>query len=107
VILGIDLIPDRETAQAFRGTVLYLAREDIPVPKGAYLLADIIGLPMIDIDTGKVYGEITDITDAPASRIFTVACESGEVLIPDVKEFIKEIDVCRGVFIKPIPGFFE
>jgi 16S rRNA processing protein RimM len=107
LILGIDTIPHREAAQALRGVIIYLAREDIPVPKGSYLLVDVIGLPMIDVDTGKVYGEVIDITDAPRSRIFTVKTENAEVLVPDVKEFIKEIDISRGVFIKPIPGFFE
>ena len=99
---------DREQIQGMKNTVLYLKREDIPLKKGAVLLADIIGLDVIDIDTGKIYGKVKDITDAPRSRIFAVECDDGrEVLIPEVKEFIKEIDAERGVLIRTIPGFFD
>ena len=99
---------DREQIQGMKNTVLYLKREDIPLKKGAVLLADIIGLDVVDIDTGVTYGRVKDITEAPRSRIYVVEQENGrEVLIPDVKEFIKEIDAERGVLIRTIPGFFD
>ena len=99
---------DREQIQGMKNIVLYLKREDIPLKKGAVLLADIIGLSVVDIDTGVTYGRVKDITEAPRSRIYVVEQENGrEVLIPDVKEFIKEIDAERGVLIRTIPGFFD
>lgn len=108
VLMTLSGICDREQVQGMKNTVLYLKREDIPLKKGAVLLADIIGLDVIDIDTGKIYGKVKDITDAPRSRIFAVECDDGrEVLIPEVKEFIKEIDADKGVFIHTIPGFFD
>ena len=108
VLMSLSEICDREQVQGMKNTVLYLKREDIPLKRGAVLLADIIGLDVIDIDTGKNYGQVMDITDAPRSRIFVVECDDGrEVLIPEVKEFIKEIDADRGVFIHTIPGFFD
>ena len=108
VLMGLDVLTDREAAQAMKGTVIYLAREDIPLKRGAVLLADIIGLPAIDVDTGHVYGTVADIRDAVTSRLYVISVEGGkEVLIPDVKEFIKEIKTEEGVFIRPIPGFFD
>ena len=108
VLMSLEGFCDREQMQGMKGTVLYLKRDDIPIGRGAVLLADMIGLDMIDIDTGVTYGRIKDTTEAPRSRIFVVECDGGrEALIPDVKEFIKEIDVERGVFIRPIPGFFD
>lgn len=108
VLMSLNGFEDREAAQAMKNVVIYLSREDIPLKKGAVLLADIIGLPAIDIDTGRVYGVVSDIRDAVSSRLYVITEESGrEVLIPDVKEFIKEIKTEEGVFIRPIPGFFE
>ena len=108
VLMSLEGFCDREQMQGMKNTVLFLKREDIPIKRGAVLLADIIGLDMIDVDTGRVYGKVKDITDAPRSRIFVIECEDGrEVLIPEVKEFIKEIDADRGVFIHTIPGFFD
>ena len=107
VLMSIEGIESREAAQAMKGTLLYLHRDDIPVPNGAMLLADMIGLPVVDVDTGTIYGEISDITDAVRGKLYSVKTENGEVLLPDVPEFIKEIDGERGMFIRPIPGFFD
>ena len=90
-----------------KNTVLYLKREDIPVKPGTVFLADIIGLDAIDIDSGEKLGTVKDITDAVSSRLYVIETDKGDVLIPDVKEFIKEIDTDKGLFIKPIPGFFD
>ncbi len=108
VLMGLDGYSDRECVQGMRGTVLYLKREDIPMKPGAVLLADMIDLPVYDAEDGKLYGKIKDITDSVASRLFVIQTDDGgEVLLPDIKEFVKEISVERGVFITPIPGFFE
>lgn len=108
VLMKLEAISDRENAQAHKGAVLYLHREDIPVTPDKILLADIIGLPAIDIDTGRVLGKVKDITESVASGLYVIETEVGdEVLIPDVKEFIKEIREDEGVFIRPIPGFFD
>ena len=108
VLISLSGISDREQVQGMKNTVLYLKREDIPLKRGAVLLADIIGLDVIDVDTGINYGRVKDITDAPRSRIYVIEAHDGrEVLIPDVKEFIKEIKTEEGVFIRPIPGFFD
>ena len=107
VLMNLEGFENREEVQGMKNTVLYLKREDIPLKKGSYLLADIIGLPVIDADNGTKYGTVKDITDSVASRLYVVETSDGkEVLIPDIKQFIKEINVEEGVFITPIPGFF-
>ena len=108
VLMKLDAIADRESAQAMKNTILYLHRDDIPLSKGALLLADIIGLDAIDYDSGKILGRVKDITDAVTSRLYVIeTAEGDEVLIPDVKEFIKEIKAEEGVYIHTIPGFFK
>ncbi|MBR2650386.1 MAG: 16S rRNA processing protein RimM [Clostridia bacterium] len=108
VLMSLSGFTDRESAQAMKNTVIYLKREDIPLKPGAVLLADMIGLPVYDKETGAPYGKIKDITDSVASRLLVIETPEGsEVLLPDIKEFVKEISVERGVFITPIPGFFD
>ena len=108
VLMSLSGFSDRESAQAMKNTVIYLKREDIPLKPGAVLLADMISLPVYDAATGVLYGKVKDITDSVASRLLVIETEEGkEVLLPDIKEFVKEISVDRGVFITPIPGFFE
>ncbi|MBQ9070063.1 MAG: 16S rRNA processing protein RimM [Clostridia bacterium] len=108
VLMGLSGYTSREVVQGMKNTTLYLKREDIPLRRGAVLLADIIGLNAIDFNTGKLLGRVKDITDSPRNRLYVIETDSGkEVLIPDIKEFIKEINVEEGVYIAPIPGFFE
>ena len=105
--MGLEGVDTREAAQGYKNTVLYLHRDDIPVPKGAMLIADMIGLPVVDFDTGRVYGEISDVTDGVQGKLYTVKCDEGDVILPGVGDFIKEIDTERGMFVRVIPGFFS
>jgi 16S rRNA processing protein RimM len=107
VLMSISGVESREDAIRMKGAVLYLKREDIPLKDGDMLIVDMIGLPVTDDRTGRVYGEIKDVFDAPRSRIYTIATDGKDVLLPDVPEFIKRIDAEEGLFITPIPGFFE
>ncbi len=108
VLMHIEGLDEREAAQALKNRVIYLNRDDIPLPKGSHFLADIIGLPAIDVDTGRTLGTVVDITDVPRGKLYVIDTENGrQALVPDVDEFIKEIDIDRGVMIKPIPGLFE
>nr|MBE6544837.1 16S rRNA processing protein RimM [Oscillospiraceae bacterium] len=106
VLMGIEGIDSREEAIAYRGRLIYLHREDIPVANGAMLIADMIGLPVYHAESGESLGEISDISDVAGRRIYTVNYQGREVLIPDVPEFIKEISEEKGMAVLPIPGLF-
>lgn len=107
VILALGGIDTREAAQALRCLTFYLRREDIPLAPGAVLIADLIGTPVTDIDTGRCYGRVKEISDGVCNRLITVETEQGDVLLPDIPEFIKERDAEGGLKIRPIPGFFD
>ncbi|MCQ2413851.1 MAG: ribosome maturation factor RimM [Clostridia bacterium] len=107
VLLGIAGISSREEAQAIGGKTLYLDRSDIPVPRGGYFLADLPGLPVTDKNTGKLYGTVREVSDGVATRLLTVKTPSGDVILPLVPAFVAEVDTDRGVFVTPIPGFFD
>ena len=107
VLMSVEGIEDRDVAVAMKNTVIYLHRDDIPVSKGQMLLADMIGLAVIDANTGENYGTIKEVNDVPRGLLYTVDTPKGDVYYPSGKEFIKEIDEERGMFITPIPGFFD
>ena len=100
---GVDTFED---ANALRGQILYAKREDLPLDEGACFIADMIGLPVVDADTGKVYGKLKTVTDAAAGQLYEIKTEGGIVLLPVVPEFVKEVDLDKGILITPIPGFF-
>ncbi len=106
-ILTLSGYTDRETALALRGRMLYAKREDIPVPPGACLIADMLGLPVIDAESGRVYGHLSDVQPSPASDLYEIRTPDGKtVLLPAVPAFLDRIDPDTGIYIRPIPGFF-
>ena len=106
-IVRLEGIDDMDTAISQKGKVGYAKREDLPLEEGASFIADLIGLPMIDADTGRVYGTVLGVSQMPSSDMYTVKTKAGEVLFPAVKEFLVRVDTETGIFIRPIPGFFE
>ena len=107
VLLKLEGIDDFDKANAFREEVIYADRDDIVREDGSFFIADLIGLEVIDVDTGKVYGKLKDVTQYGIHDIYTVKTEKGEVLIPAVNEFVKKISLEEGILIKPIEGMFD
>ncbi len=107
VITGLSGVTTMNDAEALKGTLLYAKREDIPMRAGAVLLCDVIGLSVIDADTGKLYGVVIDAERGVASDLYTIRTDTGEVLFPAVPAFIKEIDTERGIFVQPVSGLFD
>lgn len=107
VLLTLEGIETVEEAALLKNKLIYAHRSDIPVEDGSFLICDLIGLEVIDIDSGRVYGRLSDVIQGAASDLYEVKTENGSVLIPAVKEFIKETDLTRGIFIAPIKGMFD
>lgn len=111
VLTTFEGIESVEAAAAMRGTVLYAAREDFRLRRGEYFWADMMGLPVIDDETGEVYGTLSNILTPGAHQVYVVKRETGEFMIPAVPEFIKEISMGEerpeGIYVKLIEGMME
>lgn len=96
-----------EQAQALRDRIAYADRDDLPLGEGENFIADLIDLPVIDRESGRVIGKLTDVINLGASDLYEVETESGKHLIPAVPEFVKEIDLERGIFVSLIEGMLD
>lgn len=103
---GIDTI---EEAEKLRGRVLYINRSDAKLAPDEYFIQDLMGLDVIDIDTSKSYGKITDVLKTGANDVYQVTDEKKkDYLIPVIDDVVKEIDINGGkVLIKPLKGIFD
>jgi len=107
VLMHIKGCDTFEEANSLREKLVYVTRDQFDLSEGQHFIVDIIGLSIIDVDTGKVYGKVTDVIQGVASDIYEVQTDKGTFLVPVVDEFIKEIDLNKGIFIKPIEGLIE
>ena len=101
---GVDTLDD---AIALKNRTVYAARKDLPIEEGSYFIVDLIGLPVIDADNGKVYGTLVNVTNLGASDLYTVKTESGERMMPAVKEFVDRVVLSEAIYIRPIAGMFD
>ncbi len=88
---GIDTI---EEAEKYRNCYLKLPREKAKkLPKDTYFIADLIGLKVYT-DEGNLLGTLEDIYNSGASDIYFVKDELGkQILLPAIKDVIKQIDL--------------
>ena len=82
---GIDTM---EAAQAMRGKVLELYREDID--DEVIFAAELIGVQVFSGD--QLLGEVTDVLDYPGNKVYIVRGEH-EYMIPAVKQFVHSINM--------------
>ena len=106
VILELDGVMTIEAAEKLKNQIIYLSRDDIELEEGEVFIADLIGLPVIDADSGVEYGTVTDVMNTGASDIYVIKTPTGEAMMPAVKDFVKDIDLEKGIFVKPIEGMF-
>lgn len=106
VFAELDGIETMEAAKALCGQVLYARREDLHLPAGTLLVAELIGLPAYDIGSGTPLGTVRDVIHPGATDIYVIETSRGEAMVPAVPEFVRSIDHERGVGLLPIEGMF-
>lgn len=104
-IEGIDTVQE---ASLLRGKILFLDRDDLRLEPGRHFIRDLIGLRVLDADTGEEYGVLTDVSATGANDVYHMDWKGREVLIPAIPPVIIEIDVDAGFLrIRPIKGLFD
>ena len=110
VILKLKGIDDRNQAEALKQSDVSITENDLrELPEGTYYLRDLIGMKVIDSGEYGEIGIIKDVIQNTAQDVYVVSQENGrEVLIPAVKDFIKNVDMGnRVVTTSLIPGFID
>ncbi len=105
-IKGIDTI---EQAERLRGKIVYIDRADINLGEGVNFVQDLIGLEVIDSDSGERYGKITDVLRTGANDVYEITDNDGrKYLAPVIDEVILSKNIDEGfVLIRPMKGIFS
>ena len=105
VLEGVDTV---EAAQVLRGKMLYVDRRDLKLPKGHYLVQDLIGISVVDVDSGVTYGTLTDVSQTGANAVYHMATDKGEVLIPAIPDVVVRIDLKKDtLYLRPMKGLLD
>lgn len=105
MLVHLSGIESMEDAILLKNRSLYAHRSAFHLPEGSFFIADLIGTPVIDANSGKVYGKVTDVVNYGGGELYEVTDEAGKVkLMPAVKAFVQKTVLGEGVYVTPIEG---
>ena len=111
VLCSFEDLKSLDDAIPFKGTVLYADREDIKLSKGDVFIADILGLNVVDAESGEKYGILANVITPGGRDVYVIDdVRGGQFMIPVVEEFVKEIVTegeREGIYVKLIEGMRE
>ena len=84
-------------------------RKDIKLGENEYFIQDILGMKVLDINTGKNYGTVTDVFQTGANDVYEVTDEKNKkYLIPVINDVVLNVDMNnQEIKINPLEGIFE
>jgi 16S rRNA processing protein RimM len=94
VLLKLAGCDDRDAAEELRGSELLIPESERPkLPKGRAYYDQVIGISVVDDETGEEIGTVKNVLDMPASDVFVLDLGGVEHLISNAGEEVKKIDV--------------
>ena len=103
---GVDTV---EKAQWLKNKMVYADKSYFDdLPEGRYLISDLIGCKVINLD-GETVGKLNDIFQTGANDVYEVLTdENKKLLLPAVKEAVREIDIeKKEIRVKLLEGLDE
>ena len=111
VLVSFEELTALEDAIPFKGTVFYADRNDFRTKEGDVFVADMLGLDVIDFETGEKYGALREVISPGGRDVYVVDdVRGGEFMIPAVSAFVKEIVTegeREGIYVSLIEGMRE
>lgn len=108
VIMELDGITNIDMAETLRGKVLYLDRKSLDLDDDRYLICDLIGCEVFNVDNNELIGKISDVSKTGANDVWHITNEKGEFLIPAIEQVVISVDVdAEKVVIKLLDGIFD
>ena len=102
LIAKLEGVEDVNAAMALKNRVICIDRADARLPEGRFFVQDLLGLPVRG-DDGAELGTLADVLELPQGSVYVVR-GAREILIPDVPEFILDIDAENGITVHLIEG---
>lgn len=103
---GVDSI---SAAEPFEGAEVCIPKEErAALPEGEYYQSDLIGCQVLDANTQRIIGVVTDWHEYGGPPLLEVQGENGkEVLIPFAKAIFKTIDPQAKTILVELPEGLE
>ncbi len=103
IVVKFDQVADMTMAETLKGSLVKISKDELmPLPEGSFYIFDIIGLEVYSED-GDFIGLVEDVLQTGANDVYVVTDkekkEQKPLLVPAIKEVVKEIDIKGGKMI--------
>lgn len=106
LLLQVEGVPDRTTAETLRGGRLCVREADLPaLPAGQVWLHELPGMAVVTAD-GEEIGTVENVLETVGERrLLAVRTPRGEMLLPFIEQFVPSIDrAARRITVSPPDG---
>lgn len=109
VLLKLEGINDMTAAEGLKNKVIYADRADFDLPEGTYFIADLMGLTVVEDETDKELGKITEVFSTGSNDVYEITFPDGKKqYIPAIKECVRSTDLSAKVMrIHVMEGLFD
>jgi len=95
LLLKLKGVDDRDAAEKLRNAEIVIRPDQVkPLPEGSWYIFDLEGLEVFD-EEGRRLGVLDEVLQSAANDVYVVKGER-EILIPAIKDVIREVDVAGG-----------
>lgn len=96
-LAGVD---DMNAAELLKNKIVYINREDMPLPEGRYFVADILGLEVRE-ENGRVLGEVGDVIKTGSNDVYVLknTFNKKQILIPVLDNVVLETNIEGGYIV--------
>lgn len=108
IIAKIESVDTPEDAAKLRNKILFMHRDDLELDENTYFIQDLIGVEVRDVDSGFVYGTISDVMQTGANDVYVIKGADREYLVPAIGDVVVSTDIDGNIMlIRPLEGLFE
>jgi 16S rRNA processing protein RimM len=109
LLVRLDGVADRSTAEALRGTVFVVDSQDLPPIEDPDEFYDhqLEGLQVVT-SAGQKVGTVAEVLHTAAGELLAISAEEGEVLVPFVSAIVTSVSLAdQTIEIDPPEGLLE
>ncbi|MDR0764340.1 MAG: ribosome maturation factor RimM [Synergistaceae bacterium] len=105
LLISAEGIDDRGAAEALKGRKITISPEErVELPEGEYWTDSLIGLYVIDDESGARLGGIDEIMNTGSNDVYRVRTDDGAFkLIPAIRDVVREISLEHGTIRVKLP----
>lgn len=94
-VMKIEGVETPEEAARFTNRDLAVLRDDVvKLPEDTFFVFDLVDCQVVDENSGRPLGTISDVEQYPANDVYVVKLSDGaEVRVPAVKQYVKQVDI--------------